>query len=48
MQVVLQDSLTRALIELPGLTADALMQQYQQHAPSKQVLVHEVLADLAQ
>jgi hypothetical protein len=44
---VLQDSLTRALIELPGLTLDALQQQYSQHAPDKLPLVRGVLADLA-
>jgi len=42
-QPVLQDSRSRAQIELPDLTASALMQLYKQHAPDKAPAVQAVL-----
>ncbi len=42
-QVALQDSLTRAVLELPALAADALQQHYREHAPSKLPALQRVL-----
>ncbi len=44
MQVTLQDSLTRAVIELPGLTADVLQQEYRAHNPKLLPVVQNLLS----
>lgn len=43
MQVAVQDARSRAAIELPGLTAQALLRIYQEHAKDKLPLVQELL-----
>lgn len=43
LQPVLQDGRTRAQIELPELTASALMRMYKQHAPAKVPAVQAML-----
>ena len=42
-QVSLQDSKTRAQIELPDLTAQALIKLYRKHAPQKLPLLEPML-----
>lgn len=42
-KAMLQDNLTRALLELPGLTADALQVVYREQAPEKLAVVQRVL-----
>jgi hypothetical protein len=43
VQVSLQDSRTRAQIELPELAAQSLLRQYKQQAPGKQEIVTSLL-----
>lgn len=43
VQVALQDSRSRAAIELPGLTTQALLRTYQEHAKDKLPLVQALL-----
>ena len=43
LQVSLQDSRTRAQIELPDLTTQAIIKLYRQHAPDKLKLLEPML-----